>query len=100
MPIQFPEVLVNPESTTVDQLVVFATGGPLPAGSSTMTLDELKAVGRAEDCTCGLLLCICEQARQHKEDCPLRLSMTCAIPIECVEHDRDVCPICTPCTCT
>jgi hypothetical protein len=95
-----PEVLVVPVSTTPDQLAVYAMGGPLPAGSSTITLDELKAMGRPEDCDCGLIQCICYQARQHKEDCPLRLSMTCAIPIECAEHDRDVCPICTPCTCT
>jgi hypothetical protein len=97
---EYPEVLLTHESTTVDQLVVFAKGGPLPVGSLTMTFDEFKAIGRADDCDCGLIQCICQQARQHKEGCPLRLSMTCAIPITCEEHDQDVCPICTPCTCS
>lgn len=97
---RYPEVLVVPASTTPEQLAICIIGGQMPPGSSGMTLDELKAIGRPEDCDCGLIVCVCNQARQHKEDCPLRLSMTCAIPIECAEHDRDVCPICTPCTCT
>jgi len=100
MPSNFPEVLVVPESTTPDQLADYVTGGSFPVGATIMTLDELMARERVEDCNCGLIQCICQQARQHKEDCLLRLSMTCAIPIECAEHDRDVCPICTPCTCT
>ena len=95
----YPEVLIIPESTTPEQLANCIVGGAVPPGSRGMTLEEFKRIGRVEDCDCGLLQCVCAQARQHKDGCPLKLSMTCAIPIECAEHERDVCPICTPCTC-
>jgi hypothetical protein len=55
--------------------------------------------GRAEDCDCKLLECVCLEARKHKRDCRYRFALTCAIPIEC-DHGLDTCPICDPCTCT
>ena len=75
--------------------------GVVPDGAN-ITLEDFKtwtARGRLEDCDCGLLQCACAEARQHKKECVYRLALTCAIPIECEEHKRDVCPICDLCTC-
>lgn len=47
---------------------------------------------------CKHLACVCVVKRRHDEDCPFRISVTCAIPIEC-EHGYDTCPLCDPCNC-
>lgn len=47
---------------------------------------------------CGHIECVCRIKAVHAEDCKLRRSATCAVPIAC-EHGYDVCPICDPCTC-
>ena len=96
---RFPEVLIVPASTTPEQQADCVVNGVLPPGSREMTLEDFKKVGRVEDCDCGHLQCVCELVRQHKDDCPLRLAISCAIPIECDKHGGDVCPICNPCTC-
>lgn len=96
---KYPEILVVSESTTPEQEAHFIETGELPPGSRRMTLKDFKAIGRVENCDCGLIQCVCQQARQHKNGCPLKLAMTCAIPIECNKHGLDVCPECTPCTC-
>lgn len=96
---KFPEVLVVPENTTPEQLANYIFTGEPPEKSVGMTLEEFERIGRVEDCDCGLIQCVCQEARKHKKDCPLRFSMTCAIPFPCDEHGMDVCPICTPCNC-
>jgi len=97
---KYPEVLVISEATTTEQEARFIETGDLPPGSIGMTLNDFKAIGRVGDCDCGLIQCVCQQARQHKEGCPLRLALTCAISIECDKHGLDVCPECTPCICS
>lgn len=61
-------------------------------------LADFMARGRAADCDCDQIACICTKAREHKKTCRYRKSLTCPVPIEC-EHGFDVCPICDPCTC-
>ena len=58
-----------------------------------------EAVIRHSCKTCGHIVCVCDIKAKHKEGCNYRLSATCAVPIECEEHGRDVCPICDKCTC-
>lgn len=97
---KYPEVLITPESTSTEQLANFMYGdGSLPDGSVTMKFDEFKKIGRVDDCDCGLIRCVCQEARQHKDGCPYKLAMTCAVPISCDEHDLDICPDCHKCTC-
>lgn len=59
---------------------------------------EFRAEGRAKDCDCGMIRCVCLDARKHDKGCAFRRALTCAVGIEC-EHGYDVCPICDPCTC-
>jgi hypothetical protein len=60
---------------------------------------EWLAEGRAADCDCQLLQCVCAEKRKHKDGCQYRLALTCAIPIACELHGYDVCPTCDPCSC-
>jgi hypothetical protein len=57
------------------------------------------ARGRVLDCDCALIQCVCTEARKHKAGCQRRLAMTCAIPISCDAHGRDICEECDPCSC-
>ena len=43
--------------------------------------------------------CICLIKHQHREGCKFRAAATCGVGIACTDHNRDVCPICDPCTC-
>jgi hypothetical protein len=63
-------------------------------------LDEFIAKNRVDDCDCGLIVCVCSEARKHTKECRYRIAMTCAIPFECEEHNDYVCPICDSCNCT
>ena len=62
------------------------------------SVEQFMARDRVEDCDCELISCVCVEARVHRENCPYRGAMTCAVPIEC-DHGYDVCPKCDPCTC-
>lgn len=62
------------------------------------TLEELVSRGRAVYCDCGLIACVCKEARTHERDCSYRRALRSPVGIEC-EHGRDVCPICDPCDC-
>jgi hypothetical protein len=57
------------------------------------------ARGRASDCDCQLITCVCTEARAHDKTCRHRVALTCAVPIVC-EHGYDTCPECDPCTCS
>jgi len=61
--------------------------------------EEFMARGRVADCDCGLISCVCEEARKHKPECRFRKALTCAVGISCDEHGYDVCPKCDPCDC-
>jgi hypothetical protein len=98
-PRKWPDVLLVPSTVTADQLAEFVKTGTMPPGATTMDYEEFTAIGRVADCDCGLITCVCEEARSHKKECRYRLAMTCAIPISCDAHGYDVCPTCDPCTC-
>jgi hypothetical protein len=72
--------------------------GPLPEHCHVEDFQTYLARNRAADCDCGLIECVCAQARLHTKGCRFRLAMTCAVAIEC-DHGFDVCPECDPCTC-
>lgn len=96
---EWPEVLVITSETPVEALGDYLLGdGGMPEGSVAMTMADFQAIGRVEDCDCGLIQCCCEVARRHTKECRFRVSITCAIPIDCV-HGYDSCPQCDPCTC-
>lgn len=54
---------------------------------------------RLAACDCGHISCVCRYKIAHDEKCKFRIAATCAFGIACDEHNRDVCPICDPCTC-
>ena len=72
---------------------------PLPPGVVAEPVEDFMARGRAPDCDCGLVQCVCVRARTHAEDCGFRKALTCAIGFECDAHQLEVCPRCDPCTC-
>jgi hypothetical protein len=81
----------SPEVTVVKET---ATPGDLRLLLESPTKD------RAPDCDCGLIECVCAEARMHDESCRFRIALTCAVPIACEEHETgDICPICDACTC-
>lgn len=45
-------------------------------------------------CLNNFFICVCH----HDKGCQFRVSITCAVPIEC-EHGYDVCPQCDACNC-
>ena len=95
-----PEVLVISANTDPQVLGEFLMGhGPAPQGSHEESYEEFAARGRAEDCDCELIECVCTLARAHHRSCKFRRALTCAIPISCDDHGFDVCPTCDPCTC-
>jgi hypothetical protein len=61
-------------------------------------LDAKLSQTRVKDCDCGMITCVCEQARQHKQGCRFRRALTLPFSLEC-DHNYDVCPKCDPCTC-
>jgi len=80
------------------QLAAHLQGGPLPPGYIYKPLEEIYAEGRIDDCTCGLISCVCKVVRVHKQDCRFRISLVCPVGIAC-EHGSELCPICDACTC-
>jgi hypothetical protein len=48
---------------------------------------------------CNLLGCACDIIAAHEPGCQYRFAATCAIPISCEPHGRDVCVECDPCSC-
>lgn len=60
---------------------------------------ERRALERSvPDCDCGCrLMCVCAEARKHREDCPYRIALVRTT--ECAEHGKYTCPICSPCNC-
>lgn len=54
--------------------------------------------GRVLDCTCGMIECVCTEARKHKDGCRTKIALLCPIGFEC-KHGFDVCPECDLCTC-
>lgn len=84
----------------VTALASFAETGVVPDGAD-ITIEDFKtfaARGRAADCNCGLIQCACAESRQHKPTCRYRISLTCAVAIEC-EHGNEVCAVCDACDC-
>lgn len=51
------------------------------------------------ECNCGHISCVCDIIKNHDESCKFRKAACCRVPIECDEHNRDVCPICDKCEC-
>lgn len=98
-PHMYSEVLVVTEKTSPEAIAAYLfDGGPMPEGAYEETFEEYSARGRVHDCDCQLIQCVCLVKRQHQEDCRFRVSLTCAVPIEC-EHGVDVCPHCDKCDC-
>jgi hypothetical protein len=72
------------------------------SGADGVTFEDeaaFMARGRASDCDCQLITCVCTEARAHDKTCRHRVALTCAVSIVC-EHGYDVCPECDPCTCS
>lgn len=59
---------------------------------------KLNRAGRLGCDTCGHIACVCAIRAHHQEDCRFRIAAAGSVGIAC-EHERDVCPICDPCTC-
>jgi hypothetical protein len=57
------------------------------------------ARGRAADCDCQLLQCVCVEARQHKTECHWRKVLLAPIGFPCEPHGLEECPTCDACTC-
>lgn len=104
-PLSFPSdyVILIEESKAEETLDAFhdylANGGPWPAGATVVPFAEWTAIGRVPDCDCQHIQCVCLIKRTHKDDCPFRRAVTCAIGIPCEKHGYEVCPECDPCTC-
>jgi hypothetical protein len=49
---------------------------------------------RYRDCKCEHIFCVCGILETHEVECRFRLAATCAIPIACKAHGKDVCPDC------
>jgi hypothetical protein len=62
-------------------------------------MPDEKFLGRAPDCTCGFIECVCQEARLHDKKCRYRKALTCPIGIHCEPHGFDVCPVCDVCGC-
>ena len=97
--VDLPEVLLVPKNIDARALGQYIAGGPMPPGCHGTTYAQFSAVGRLSDCDCGLIQCVCAQARRHQTDCRFRLALTCAVPIACSDHGLDVCSTCDPCSC-
>lgn len=98
-------VFLVPESDSVEDKIVkialWTSKGIVSEGCRALTPEEWKKeleARRAKDCFCQLIECVCNQVRDHKEDCHFRKAMICAVPISC-QHGVDVCPQCDPCSC-
>jgi len=83
----------------VGELAAYFKGGPPPAGTYVEPLNTFMARGRAIDCDCKMIQCVCGEARLHVEDCRWRKAITAAIGISCDDHRLEECPTCDPCTC-
>ena len=78
-------------------LVVDNNGGPhddvddmLDAFARDNDMDIVR--GTIEACEkCQHFSCVCQVLADHVEGCRYRLAVTCAIPISCDKHGRDVC---------
>jgi len=99
-----PKVLiVNTVPDDVDGVVAavatYVKTGVVPPNAHIENLTTFMQRGRVADCDCRMIECVCAMARQHKSKCAFRKALTCAVGIACDDHDREVCPICDPCTC-
>jgi hypothetical protein len=93
-------ILLVPPDVDLQQLKDYAEGnGPVPDRSYLEPFAVWTTRGRVSDCDCQLLQCACAQARLHAKRCRFRIALTCAIPIACEAHGRDVCPHCDVCDC-
>lgn len=93
-------VLVVPPDVDLVQLGAYALeGGPVPDGAVEMDFETFTAIGRVPDCDCGMIQCVCEEARRHLPECQRRKAITCAVEVTCGPHGLDVCPTCDPCGC-
>jgi hypothetical protein len=72
--------------------------GVIPEGFHVEDYATFSARGRVADCDCGMIQCVCTQARQHKKECKFRRALTCPVAIEC-DHGNDVCATCDVCDC-
>jgi hypothetical protein len=96
--LNLPEVIVVQHDISPEAFGAILDG-QLPEGSVGMTFKEYSAIGRVADCDCGLIECVCKEARQHSKDCAYRFAMTCAVTFPCKDHGLDACIICDHCTC-
>lgn len=92
-------VLIVAETTSVEAVGAYFTTGVLPDGAQLVDMETYLARGRAKDCDCDMIECVCAFARGHEKLCRFRVALTCAIGFSCKEHGFDVCPVCDPCTC-
>lgn len=93
------QILIVPPDVDIEALAqAVDTGGPLPAGAYYMSFDEWTAIGRIEDCDCGLLQCRCLDIRGHARDCTHRLSIQSPVVLLC-NHGHAECHECYACNC-
>ena len=95
-------IIVLDDDDAPDEFVVDLQGMFEVMGLEVLVENETTflARGRVVDCDCQLLQCVCAEARRHAKECRYRFAMTCAVPIACDPHGRDVCPTCDACTCS
>lgn len=89
------------EVTTGMKMIVDGEG-ELPPDLMALAQDLGAEIERGPIVACDIcqhFSCVCEIRRLHKEGCRYRRAATCAVPISCEPHDRDVCPECDSCSC-
>lgn len=94
--------VVTVKTSTVAQAVedigTYMKGGH-PPSITEEPLEEFMKKGRAENCFCDQIACVCKLVEGHKAKCRFRTSVLCPVAIEC-DHGRDVCPDCDACNCS
>jgi len=65
-----------------------------PGGLRKESWEVFTARGRVEDCACGMIQCVCVEARKHDERCLYRKSLLCALAFPCEKHGLDECLDC------
>jgi hypothetical protein len=72
--------------------------GEKPANVTEEPLETALMKGRAIDCGCGLIECVCDVVRGHADDCRFRRAMLAPVSFEC-KHGKEACAECDPCDC-
>ncbi len=86
-----------PLSEVHDTIASWMAGGK-PANVTERSFEEAIAVGRADNCSCGLIECVCDLVGHHQKSCRFRRALLSPVSIAC-DHGLEACSECDPCNC-